>query len=148
MTFLELCNLLSQERVRIFGAEPIPDSMGNTIATILELYSPKHSKVFGDVKAAIRQFSRTRKLTWRTAEEADALRWRFDFALAFLYFIIHAQTEGGQRIIADPDPAIPEEDLIEWALIALFNYEQFASNQWAMAKFRQETKSGDSADQE
>lgn len=143
MTFIELARLLHVERTRIFQEEPFVAPLSETLHGILELYESKHSDVYPSVKAAIRQFSRSRTLTWSSQEEADALRWRFDFAIAILLFLAQLRTEGGQRIISEPDTAIPEEDLIEWALIWILNYERLTTNRWALDKFEQESRGAD-----
>jgi hypothetical protein len=143
MTFFKLAKLLHEERTRHFQEEPFVTSLSDTLSGILEMYEDKHSKVFPSVRAAIRQFSRTRKLTWSSQEEADALRWRFDFAIAVLLFLSQLRTEEGRRIITEPDPAIPEEDLIEWALLAIFTYERLNREHWALEKFKLEGSGSD-----
>jgi hypothetical protein len=138
MTFLELAKLLHAERERHFGPNPFGISIISVLPQIEELYSNKHSELFPSVKAAIRQFSRNRTLTWSSLEEEQALTWRFDFAIAVLLFLAAMKTEDGKHIVADPDPSIPEEDLIEWALIAIFTYEHMNGNAWALKKLQQD----------
>ena len=118
MTWLEVGELLRGEGDRFLKTPGVPDlsALTDEVARLPEVLLDLEQQTFGAVDEAARHFARTRQWPVLTTDQRTMLVFRLEYA-ASLCLLLGNPLPEYQTVIPEPSLDVPEEHLIEWALI-------------------------------